>query len=463
MKKTIFVPFVILTILIFVSSVFASENLDEQLEAIQKEIDQNGYNWTPKVTSVITDYTPEERAVLHSLKLPDNWEELWKSHLKADFMTLSAEDLPASFNWEDSGKVTGIRSQGSCGSCWIFAATAALEAIYKIQRQVEMDLSEQQILSCVSYGWGCSGGWMGTAYEHFRDYGSIREVDMPYAADDTIPCTQDLYDIYATCNSWTSIPNSVEAIKTAVMTAPVAVAFFVYDDFHWYGGGCYDHADDSVGSNHAVLITGWDDDMCDGEGAWRVKNSWGTNWGDDGYFWMKYGSCSMGVGAALLDIDNVSFTSPTELPSTDMLCDTSEYLFQFEAAEGVPPFSFYRQVNFLPTGLTLETDGLLHGYPTRAKLWAFGIRVEDSSEPPVKYLKYFMVRINDGIDGDSDCNCLYNILDVTYLINYLYKDGPECTCELGDDANADGACNLLDVTYMISYLYKSGPPPGPGE
>lgn len=460
MTKLIYVSLFILTMLLFISPVFADEDLQAELEAIQKDIETNGYCWTPAVNPIITEYSPDERRHMAGLKLPENWEEIWSSHLKSDFLKLSAADLPSTFNWEDSGKVTGVRNQGGCGSCWIFAAVGALEAIYKIQRQVDVDLSEQQILSCVSGGWGCDGGWMESAYVHFRDYGSIFETYMPYAANDEVPCTEDQYPIYATCNSWTAIPNEVTAIKTAVMTAPVAVAFFAYNDFNWYGNGCYDHADDSAGVNHAVLIVGWDDSMCEGQGAWRVKNSWGATWGDDGYFWIKYGACHFGTAAALLDIDNVVFTSPTHLPDGNILCTEDEYQFQFTADQGVEPYSFYRQVGFLPDGLTLETDGLLHGFPTKAKKFTFGVRVEDSSDPLAKYLKYFTVDMNDGIAGDADCSCTYNIMDVTYLVNYLYKSGPAPACVMGDDANNDDACNMLDVTYLVNYLYRSGPVPG---
>lgn len=461
MNKFISVSLFILTTLLLISPAFAADNLQEELQAIQKEIETDGYYWTAAINPIITDYTPEQRRNMAGLKLPDNWEEVWSAHLKPGSLKLAVEELPSTFNWEDSGKVTGVRNQGGCGSCWIFAAVAALESIYKIQRQVDVDLSEQQILSCVSGGWGCGGGWMDYAYTHFRDYGSILEAYMPYAANDGVPCTEGQYPVYATCNSWTAIPNNVSAIKTAVMTAPVAVAFFVYDNFNWYDQGCYDHADDSAGVNHAVLIVGWDDNMCGGQGAWRVKNSWGANWGDDGYFWIKYGSCSFGTAAALLDIDNVAFTTDKLLPAGDKLCAPGEYQFQFAAADGTPPYSFYRQVGFLPDGLTLETDGLLHGFPTRAKSCTFGIRVEDSSDPFVKYLKYFTVVINDGIAGDADCNCNYNLLDATYLIKYLYKSDPAPTCEMGDDVNCDGACNLLDVTHLVNFLYKNGPEPGP--
>ncbi len=88
--------------------------------------------------------------------------------------------------------------------------------------------------------------------------------------------------------------------------------------------------------------------------------------------------------------------------------------------------------------------------------------MEDSSDPVVKFLKYFVIDISGGMVGDADCNCTYNMLDITALIAYLYKDGPEIACDLGDDVNSDGKCDMLDILYLISYLYHGGPAPGEG-
>jgi C1A family cysteine protease len=462
MKKYIFIPLSILTLVLCIDAGYSYDSIEEEIAAIQKEIEEQGLDWTAGPTSVMTEYTPEERRRLTGLVLPDNWEQIWRSHLTRDFTALPAEDLPATFNWADSGKVTSVKNQGACGSCWDFAAVAALEAIYKIQRQEEYDLSEQQILSCVSYGWGCGGGWMDYAYEHFRDYGCILESNMPYQADDSVPCTESQYPVVADINGWTAIPNDINSLKTALLTAPVAVAFYIYDNFYSYWGGCYTHTDDSDGVNHAVLLVGWDDNMCNGEGAWFVKNSWGSYWGEDGFFWMKYNTCNFGEAAALLDIDNIAISSPAELPGTDLICDTSEYQYQFEAEGGTPPYNWVVQVGSVPHGMTLEPDGLLHGYPTRARTYVFGVRVEDSSDPVVKFLKYFVIDISGGMVGDADCNCAYNMLDITALIAYLYKEGPVIACDLGDDVNSDGKCDMLDILYLISYLYHGGPAPGEG-
>jgi hypothetical protein len=112
-------------------------------------------------------------------------------------------------------------------------------------------------------------------------------------ADDEIPCADDTCGIYVTNGGWIDVPSDVESIKQQVMITPVATTFTVYDDFRTYGGGCYEH-EGSEPINHAVLIVGWEDTLCGGEGAWLCKNSWGPSWGLDGFFWIKYGTCNVG-------------------------------------------------------------------------------------------------------------------------------------------------------------------------
>ncbi len=289
-------------VLISAGSIFPDQSpeFDRSVEEIQLKIEQRGYHWTAEHNS-ITELSGREFQRMLGARIPRGLKRRLKE--KGDDHYLSSYALPSSYDWRDYGMVTPVRDQGSCGSCWDFAAMGALEAVLMINEGIEYDLSEQQILSCETGGYGCDGGWYSWAWDYIRDNGSVSETCMPYMASDTIPCTDSGCEKLATNGGWVDVPNNVTAIKEAVMISPVATTFHVYDDFRYYGGGCYEHeGNDPI--NHAVVIVGWCDTMCAGEGAWLVKNSWGTDWGLDGYFWIKYGSCNIGYATQRVMYDS---------------------------------------------------------------------------------------------------------------------------------------------------------------
>ncbi len=267
--------------------------VDPEIDAIQREIDANGYSWTAK-RNWTTDLSEGEFQRLLGARIPPEVLRRFDVLDAEDFPI--ARDLPDSFSWRTLGGLTPVKSQGGCGSCWDFAAHSALEAMILIYSGVELDLSEQQILSCETGGYGCSGGWYSWAWNYIRGNGSVDETCMPYVADDNEPCADASCDKVAACKRWMDIPNDVDAIKTAVLVGPVATTFTVYDDFSSYGSGCYDH-EDTESINHAVAIVGWDDNKCGpDDGAWLCKNSWGDWWGDlGGFFWIKYGAAAIGT------------------------------------------------------------------------------------------------------------------------------------------------------------------------
>jgi C1A family cysteine protease len=267
--------------------------VDPEIDALQREIDANGYGWTAK-RNWTTELSHDELMALCGTRIPPEVARRFDALDRDDFPI--ARDLPDSFSWRSLGGVSAVKNQGGCGSCWDFAAHSALEAMILIYASVEYDLCEQQILSCATPGYGCGGGWYGDAWDYIRQNGAADETCMPYMADDSVPCADGSCTKLATCKTWIDIPNAVDAIKTAILTGPVATTFTVYDDFGSYGSGCYDHVDtDPI--NHAVAIVGWDDNKCGpGDGAWLCKNSWGDWWGDlGGFFWIKYGAAAIGT------------------------------------------------------------------------------------------------------------------------------------------------------------------------
>ncbi len=305
---------------------------DERIAEIRKEIEEKGWEWTAGKTSV-SGLSKAERMKLCGY-IPPSPEMLARIPVAQPAAPI---DLPTSFDWRNYGGVTAVKNQGGCGSCWAFAATGQLESHARIYDERILDLSEQAVMSCNTYGAGCNGGWMFAAYEVFMDYGAVSELCMPYEAGDGIPCIQDQCEPQAKISGYTYIAKNVDLIKQAVYeNGPVATAFFAHDNLSAYTGGCYG-ANYSDPPNHAVLIVGWNDNLCSGEGAWIIKNSWGEGWGEDGYGYIKYGVCSIGTNASQISyIPSIVFVKVDTPNGGDTLEVDSEYDITWTISREVP-------------------------------------------------------------------------------------------------------------------------------
>jgi len=210
-------------------------------------------------------------------------------------------DLPSNWDWRNHEGTTPVKDQGSCGSCWAFAAVAEMESKIKIYYQTVLDLSEQQIVSCNPYGAGCNGGWAAAAYYVHMHHGGIMERCMPYEGSDDVLCTQSDYLKFTNISTWNHISNNITQIKNAVYNnGPVCTAVDANDAWEGYSGGVITAP--GSGTNHLVLIVGWDDRLGD-DGAWIVKNSWGAGWGQNGYCYVAYGACNIGSGVTSLTFE----------------------------------------------------------------------------------------------------------------------------------------------------------------
>lgn len=228
------------------------------------------------------------------------------------------------FNWRDHGKVTAARDQQICGSCWAFALSAALESSNLIRNNYVTNVSEQHLLSCARSG-SCQGGWYTDAMRRLAGSGAGDRGAYPYLARNAVcdlrkatPWHWSAWGrVSKTCkdpsgSGQCGIP-SPDEIKAAmckhgpVMTAVHAgnYGFMSYRPLDYVSAGSAETEaapwllNDMEGGpvDHAVLIVGWDDTL----EAWQVKNSWGTDWGYDGFGWVGYGAYNIGYGATWIE------------------------------------------------------------------------------------------------------------------------------------------------------------------
>ncbi len=341
MQKNIFillVTFCLATILFAQEAFYRQRELNapiaikQNLQGLRKEVINK--NWKFQVG--YTDAMNFSINQLAGLKVPTNLEEQIKTQntiavqmLEVDniekekFVKLYPGKLPElylkpsptaqSMDWRKYGKVTPVKNQMACGSCWAFATLGAYEGNYLIRNNTSINASEQCLVNCSGAG-SCSGGWW--AFQYLINTGCASEADYAYTANDK-PCITGLSLPYKAV-AWGYVTNgssvpTVQQLKQALCQyGPLAVAVHVSGAFQAYTNGVFN--ENSTGNvNHGVTLIGWDDT----KNAWIIKNSWGPNWGETcgygterGYMWIAYNSNKIGFAAAWVTAKNIFYKLP---------------------------------------------------------------------------------------------------------------------------------------------------------
>jgi len=232
-------------------------------------------------------------------------------------------DLPTSFDWRDKGAVTAVKNQGSAGTCWAFSTTGNIEGQWFLTGNNLTSFSEEQIVECDTHDCGVFGGWPYRAYEYVMEVGGLEmETAYPYCCgggkDTCYPCMADKNRTFCgpppsycnvTCHSkssafvgkisnWTAISKNETEIAVQLMAIGPLSVLIDASTLEFYDGGVWDPLFCSnTALDHAVLIVGFgvEDGIFENTPFWTVKNSWGKDWGNSGYFNIIRGDGKCGI------------------------------------------------------------------------------------------------------------------------------------------------------------------------
>lgn len=189
-----------------------------------------------------------------------------------------------SIDWREKNKVSSVKNQLDCGGCWAFSAVGAVESAWAIKNNQLYNLSEQELIDCSTRNKGCEGGSMDLAFSYIKNNGLCSNISYPYLAKDNICNKNNCKSLINISDYKIVTPNNEKALMRALNHQPVSVAIQANKrTFQFYKSGIYSDPNCGFDLDHGVLLVGYGYDKLNDMDYWIVKNSWGEDWGDNGY------------------------------------------------------------------------------------------------------------------------------------------------------------------------------------
>ncbi len=266
----------------------------KQLKSLQEKLAAANASWHIKENPHSFLTINQKKALMGVVPDKEFSQEVKAAQAAPMGFLLPSYDQEVDWRTKNGGKVTPVKDQGTCGSCVSFGTIGLMESMAMIECNVVLDLSEADLHFCSSHGESCGGWYPSQAIRSVKERGVTDEACFPYAsafsggAPHCIISPNRNQHLYRFNTSpWIIF----DVFRKDYLThhGPMIGCMTVYDDFFSYGGGVYRHVTGQRAGGHCILVVGYSQH----EGCWICKNSWGTDWGDAGFFKIAYGECGL--------------------------------------------------------------------------------------------------------------------------------------------------------------------------
>lgn len=463
MKRAI-IGTILTCVLMVINSAYGQNTAPEKpltLKKVKQAIIEKGASWTA-VETWVSKLPPEDRRMVYGAS-----REKTLAKISPQDQIWGYPGQPEWFDWRDvegQNWITPIRNQGGCGSCVAFMTLGTVEGvanIYHNDPDLDLNLSEQHLFSCG--GGTCEDGLNRiVAFQYVLENGVPDEACFPYSAND-LACswTCDDWQSRATtisCWNWvggTSNVISPAVIKEKLLEGPLAVTMTVYGDFNYYNGGVYEYVSGDPEAGHGIVLVGWDDTTT--PPCWICKNSWGTLWGENGWFRIKMGDNQCGIE------EGVIFAIMGELPDIHV----SETFHDFgtvgigETAEWPLPIANTGEGDLSILGVDFnygEFGVQLDLFPqTVSPGDTFPLTLTFSPTIPYVQAGIATIRSNDCLDGAIDIRLFgsgvqNNIVAISVTEACAYPgETAYCAIDLDNQKYKDVPCSRVDVNITFDH------------